>query len=175
MMNFGHEKGQIFLHRMIGLGFIFFALILVLVGRLFYLQILQGEKYLLLAEKNRLSTRLTMPFRGNIYDRNGVILAENSKTFQAVLIREQADDYQKTLANFLRLISLDEDEIERIKSELKFKRAFIPVRLKDNLTREEMITLQLNMPDLMGVQIEEGMMRLYPAGQGNTAVLGYVS
>ena len=175
MMNWGHEKGQVLLHRMIGLGFFFLVLILILVGRLFYLQILQGEKYLLLAEKNRLSTRLTMPSRGYIYDRNGIILAENAKTFQAIFIREQADDYKKTLSNFLRLIPLDEDEVSRIETELKFKRAFIPVRLKDNLTPDEMITLQLNMPDLPGIQIEEGMIRLYPAGKGNTSVLGYVS
>ncbi|MDY6407456.1 MAG: penicillin-binding protein 2 [Pseudomonadota bacterium] len=170
-----YEKSQILLHRTMGLGIIFFILILVLISRLFYLQILQGDKYLLLAEKNRLSTRLTMPSRGNIYDRNGVILAENSKTFQAVLIREQAIDYKKTLSNFLQLIPLEKDEIKRIESELKFKRSFIPVRLKDNLTYHEMLMIQLNMPDLEGIQIEEGMMRLYPAGNGNTSVLGYVS
>ena len=116
-----------------------------------------------------------MPSRGNIYDRKGVHLAKNSKTFQAVLIKEDAFDYKKTLENFLKLIPLDEEEIERIKTELKFKRAFMPVRLKDNLTQEEMIQIQLNMPDLTGVQIEEGMMRFYPAGSGNTHVLGYVS
>jgi len=170
-----YEKTQVFLRRTVGLGVLFFILGLIILGRLFYLQILQGEKYLLLAEKNRLSTRLTMPSRGSIYDRNKVKLAENAKTYQAVIIREQAEDYKKTLKNFLRLIPLDEDEVARIESELKFRRAFIPVRLKDNLTSEEMITLQLNMPDLPGVQIEEGMIRLYPAGAGNTPVLGYVS
>ena len=170
-----YEKNQIILRRMVGLGVLFFVLILIIVSRLFYLQILHGEKYFLLAEKNRLSIRLTMPSRGNIYDRNGVKLAENAKTFQAVLIREEAEDYLKTFQNFLTLIPLEEEEIERIKSELKYKRAFMPVRLKDNLTSDEMVKLQLNMPDLAGVQIEEGMMRFYPAGQGNTPVLGYVS
>ena len=169
------EKNQILSRRMVGLVILFFILILIILSRLFYLQILQGDKYFLLAEKNRLSTRLTMPLRGNIFDRNGVKLAENTKTFQAVLIREEAEDYLKTLQNFLTLIPLDEDEVDRIKNELKYKRAFMPVRLKDNLTSDEMVKLQLNMPDLPGVQIEEGMMRLYPAGKGNTFVLGYVS
>ena len=70
---------------------------------------------------------------------------------------------------------LDEEEVKRIENELKYKRAFMPIRLKDNLTSDEMVLIQLNMPDLSGVQIEEGMMRLYPAGDGNTPVVGYVS
>lgn len=170
-----YSKNHTITCRMIGLGVLCFILILIIIGRLFYLQVLQGDKYFLLAEKNRLSVRLTMPSRGNIYDRNGVQLAENTKTFQAVLIKEEATDYRKTLSNFLRLIPLEEDEIKRIQTELKYKRAFMPVRLKDNLTWEEMILIQLNMPDLSGVQIEEGLMRFYPAGAGNTHVLGYVS
>lgn len=170
-----YEKNHVMFRRLLGMSIFFFILGGILIGRLFYLQVLQGEKYLMLAEKNRLSVRLTMPSRGNIYDRNGIQLAKNSKTFQAVMIKEDAKDYKKTLENFLKLIPLDEEETERIKTELKFKRAFIPVRLKDNLTQEEMIQIQLNMPDLTGVQIEEGMMRFYPAGSGNTHVLGYVS
>ena len=77
-----YEKNHTMTHRMIGLGIICFLLILIIISRLFYLQVLQGEKYFLLAEKNRLSIRLTMPSRGNIYDRNGIQLAENAKTFQ---------------------------------------------------------------------------------------------
>ena len=175
MMIWKYEKNRIMFRRLLGMSVFFFLLGGILIGRLFYLQVLQGEKYLLLAEKNRLSVRLTMPSRGNIYDRNGIQLAKNIKTFQAVMIKEDAIDYKKTLENFLRIIPLDEEETERIKTELKFKRAFKPVRLKDNLTPEEMIQIQLNMPDLSGVQIVEGIMRFYPAGSGNTHVLGYVS
>lgn len=170
-----YEKAHLIFRRMIGLSVIFFLMGLVIIGRLFYLQVLQGDKYLLLAEKNRLSVRLTMPSRGGIFDRNGIQLAENAKTFQAVLIKEEAQNYKQTLERFLRLIPLNEEEITRIRKELRGKRAFMPVRLKDNLTTDEVALIQLNMPDLSGVQIEEGMMRFYPAGSGNTAVLGYVS
>ncbi len=170
-----YEKTRVMTRRMIGLAVLFILMGFVIIGRLFYLQVLQGEKYLLLAEKNRISVRLTMPSRGTIYDRNGVKLAENAKTFQAVLIKEEAKNYQKTLDNFLKLIPLEEDEVERIKKELRWKRAFMPVRIKDSLSFDEMSLLQLNAPDLSGIQIEEGMMRFYPAGTGNTHVVGYVS
>ncbi len=170
-----YEKTLVMSRRMVGLGIIFFLLGFVIIARLLYLQVFMGDSYLLLAEKNRLSVRLTMPTRGKIFDRNGVQLAENTKTFQAVIIKEDASDYKKTLNNFLKLISVDEDEKERITNELRHKRAFMPVRLKDNLSLNELALIQLNMPDLQGIQIEEGMMRLYSAGSGNTPVLGYVS
>lgn len=170
-----YEKTRVMTQRMIGLAVVFVLMGCIIIGRLFYLQVLQGEKYLLLAEKNRISVRLTMPSRGTIYDRNGVKLAENAKTFQAVLIKEEARDYRQTLDRFLKLIPLDEDEVSRIQKELRWKRAFMPVRIKDNLSFDEMTLLQLNAPDLPGIQIEEGMMRFYPAGTGNTHVVGYVS
>ena len=143
-----YEKSHTMQKRLMVLSGSFLFIILVLLARLFYLQILHGDKFLLLAEKNRLSLRLTIPERGRIYDRNGVILAENKKTFQAVLIKEQSPDYQKTLDSFSQLVPLEDEEKERILKEIKHRRAFMPVRIKDNLTPKEVVLLQLNAPDL---------------------------
>ncbi len=170
-----YEKIHILNRRMIALAFTFGLIVLILAGRIFYLQVLQGEKYRDLAEKNRISVRLTQPGRGSIFDRNGVKLAENKKTFQAVLIREDAPDYKKTLENFQKLIPLDETEMKRIMKTVKFKRAFMPIRIKDNLTFDEMALLQLNAPDLKGIHIEEGMTRFYPLNVNTTHTVGYVS
>lgn len=170
-----YKKTQVFTHRMLALSGFFFILILILAGRLFYLQVLQGEKYRLMAEKNRLSVRLTLAPRGYIYDRNGVKLVENKKTFQAVLIKEQTPDYKETLAKFSKLLPLEEDELNRIEKEIKRKRAFMPVRVQDNLTFEQMSLLQVNAPDLPGISIEEGISRNYPQGASGTHVVGYVS
>ena len=170
-----YEKNHTIQKRLLALSFFFLFLIFVLISRLFYLQILQGDKFLLLAEKNRVSLRLTMPDRGYIYDRNGVVLAENKKTFQAVLVKEQSPDYKKTLDSFSKLVPLQEEEKERILKEIKNKRAFTPVRVKDNLTPKEVVLLQLNAPDLGGIQIEEGVIRSYPDKAVNTHAVGYVS
>lgn len=169
------ERTHVLIKRVAFLSFFFFILFCVLAGRLFYLQVMQGEKYLLLAEKNRLSVRLTLAPRGYIYDRNGVKLAENKKTFQAVFIKEQSKDYKKTLKRFNELLPLEEDEMKRIERDISRKRAFMPVRVKDNLTFEEMSLLQLNAPDLDGIVIEEGINRYYGAGNSSTHVVGYVS
>ena len=169
------ERTHVLVKRVIFLSFFFFILFCILAGRLFYLQVLQGEKYLLLAEKNRLSVRLTLAPRGYIYDRNGVKLAENKKTFQAVFIKEQSKDYKKTLRRFNALLPLDEDELKRIERDISRKRAFMPVRIKDNLTFEEMSLLQINAPDLDGIMIEEGINRYYGTEDSATHVVGYVS
>ena len=108
-----YEKNHKMQTRLLLLATGFLFIIFVLLIRLFYLQILQGDKFLLLAEKNRLAVRLTLPERGRIYDRNGVILAENKKVFQAVMVKEQSTDYQKVLDLFSRLVPLSDEEKEQ--------------------------------------------------------------
>lgn len=170
-----YERLHVLYKRMAILIGIFFLLVFVLVARLFYMQIIEGDKYRQLADKNRISIRQTLPARGYVYDRNGVKLAENRKTFQAILMREQAPDYRKTLRSFQKILSLNEEEILRIEKEIKRKRAFMPIRIKDNLSFQEAALIQLNAPDLMGIQTEEETTRLYPLGADAAHVVGYVS
>ena len=170
-----YEKTHVILLRTLMLMALFVVISLILIGRLFYLQILQGAHFFEMAEKNRTSIRLTMPERGKIYDRNGVILADNHKAFHAVLIKEQTDDYMQTLNRFKQLIPLDEDEEARIVKEIKYKRAFMPVQVKDNLSKDQMVLLQLNAPLLPGILIEETMLRNYPEKDLAAHVVGYVS
>lgn len=170
-----YEKDRIFIRRLAVLFLVFFFLICVLITRVFYLQILQGDRYRLLADKNRTSVRLTLPSRGNIFDRNGVRIAENKKNFQAVLIKEEAQNVQQSLLNFEKIIPLDEDEKKRIQKEIKRKRPYMAIRIKDGLSFEEAAQLHLNAPDLMGIQIEEDLIRNYPMKEINAHLVGYVS
>ena len=170
-----YEKTHVILVRTVVLVVFLVMMSCLLIGRLFYLQITQGERFFAMAEKNRTAISLIMPERGKIYDRNGVVLADNQKAFQAVLIKEQASDYKKTIENFKKLIPLEEEEENRILKEIRYKRAFMPVQVKDNLTKEQMVVLQLNAPSLPGIQIEKTMLRHYPQGNLNAHLVGYVS
>lgn len=170
-----YEKDRVFSRRILILLGFFLFLIAILISRVFYLQILQGDKYKFLADKNRTSIRLTMPSRGNIFDRNGVRLAENKKSFQAILIKDEAKDAHQAIENFSKLIPLDDDEIERIYKDMKRKRAFMPVLIKDGLSFYDVAKLHLNAPDLVGVQIEEELTRYYPFKEQNAHLIGYVS
>ncbi|MBP5344526.1 MAG: penicillin-binding protein 2 [Alphaproteobacteria bacterium] len=170
-----YEKAHVMIERTIMLMVMFFAVSLVLLGRLFYLQILQGDRFLSLAERNRTAVRFVMPERGHIFDRNGVILADNKKIFQAVLIKEQTPDYKKSIENFAKIIPLEEEEIESILNEAKYKRAFKPIQIKDNLTKEQIYQIHLNAPSLLGIQVEESLIRSYPQKDMVTHLVGYVS
>ncbi len=175
MIIWRYQKAQSIAHRMIVLAVFFLLISFILIGRLFYLQVFQGEKYQLMAERNRVSIRLTLPPRGNIFDRNGVKLAGNRKTFQAIFTKEQTNDVQKTLDSFSKLIPLDAAERTRIEKEISRKRAFMPVRIKEDLTFDEISAIQLNIPDLPGISIEEGFTRFYPEKDTTTHAVGYVS
>ena len=78
-MNRDNDKGKILLSRTIFLAFVTLFLLFMLIVRLYYLQVIEAQKYKTLADENRISTRMLMPIRGEIFDRNGVVIAENEQ------------------------------------------------------------------------------------------------
>lgn len=147
---------------------------LLIVARLYFLQIFEADKYRTMSDENRISTRFLIPPRGVIYDRNGEIIAKNEQNFQALLMTEQTPDVEQTLATFKNIISLSDDEEAKILTDIKKHRRFIPIKLKDNLEWNEVSKIMLHAPDLSGVEINEGLSRYYPYADLYAHVLGYV-
>ena len=153
---------------------VFFSLLLF--SRMFFLQVIEGEKYQTKAENNRIGLRQIAPPRGLIFDRNGVPLALNRKTFRAVLTAENTEgQVSAVLEKFKKLVPLEDEEVERILKDVKRRKPFVSVRVKEDLTFEQMASLQLNMPELPGISIEESLMRVYPEGETSAHAIGYVS
>lgn len=174
-MNRDNDKGKVLVHRSLVLGIGKIFLMFVIVARLYYLQVYQSDKYRMLADENRISTRLLVPPRGIIYDRNGELLATNQQNFQALLVAEQTPDVRATLDAFKKIMPLSLDEEEKIRKDLKKNRSFVPVKIKDNMTWEEVSKILLNAPDLPGIVIDEGLSRHYPYAEKMAHVIGYVS
>ena len=174
-MNRDNDKGKVLIRRSLIMAFGKFFLLMVVIGRLYYLQVYQADRYKTLADENRISTRLLIPPRGIIYDRNGEMIARNEQNFQALIVAEQTPNVQETLDAFKKIMPLSEAEEERIKKELKRKRSFVPIKIRDNLSWEEVSKIQLHAPDLPGIVIDEGLTRYYPYGESMAHVLGYVS
>ena len=151
------------------------AMVATLVGRMYYLQVLQADRYRTLADENRINIQLLPPPRGRILDRFGRQLAANKQQFQVMVIPEQAPRIGVTLEVLSKLIELPEYERERIKKEVGRKRSFVPVTIKQNLTWEEMARIQVNAPDLPGIIVDEGLTRYYPLGGAGSHLLGYVA
>ena len=158
-MNRDNDKGKVLLQRSLIMACGMAFLLLGIVFRLYYLQVYQADQFKMLADENRISTRLIIPQRGIIYDRNGEILATNEQNFQVMIVAEQTANVQDTLDALKKIMPLSPDEEKRVKRDLKRNRSFVPVKIMDNLTWEEVAKVQLNIEDLPGIYIEEGLNR----------------
>ncbi len=171
----GSERRALFSRRALILGSVELLVFGGLATKLYRVQMTEGGRYNVLAEKNRISARLTTPVRGRILDRAGVPLANNRPNWRAEIIAEQADDIAATLAAFTRIVPLDEREISRILHAIHSQRRFVPVMVHDFLSWDQMAAIQVNAPDLPGIVVDVGQTREYPFGQQLAHVVGYVA
>lgn len=160
--------------RTLVLGGIKLGLLSTLVGRLYYLQVVQSQKYTMLAEENRISLRLVAPSRGPIVDRFGVPLAVNQQNYRVVAVAERTRNLHETLDKISQIVPLTDADRRRVMREAQRKRRFVPVTVRENLNWDQVSTIELNTPDLPGVSIEVGEIRHYPFTEATAHILGYV-
>ncbi|NQV48256.1 MAG: penicillin-binding protein 2, partial [Rhodospirillaceae bacterium] len=146
-----------------------------LVGRMYYLQVVEADRYRTLADENRISFRLLSPPRGRIVDRFGEPIADNHQNYRVVLIPEQTPDIKSTLGRLGLIIPISDGDIRRILREIKRKRSFVPITLRENLNWEEVARIEVNTPNLPGVMIDVGQSRYYPYPEETAHILGYVA
>jgi penicillin-binding protein 2 len=144
-------------------------------AKLYQIQIVEGSRYSLMAKSNRVSARLLAPPRGRILDRFGVDVAGNQPNWRALLVAEQTDNVAATLDRFSSLVPLTDRDRVRIERDLHRNRRFIPVLVRDFLTWDDMAKIEVNAPDLPGILVDIGNVRLYPYGPTLAHVVGYVA
>ena len=168
------EQQQLFTRRSLILGGIQGGLALGLVGRLYVLQVLNSQHYQLLSDKNRIQSLDLLPARGEIFDRSGVLLAGNQTTYRCLINLSKAKEVQNLLEGLKSLIDIDVQTLERVTGQLKKRRKAFALLLKENLSWDELATLELHAPDLTGILIEKNQSRFYPHPQQTAHVVGYV-
>lgn len=146
----------------------------VLGGRLAWLQIVEGNRYKTLAESNRINLKMMAPARGQIVDRFGVPFAVNNQNFRVLLIPEQTDDLDSSLKELQKLIKIDDKELEKVRKLAKRSPSYTPIEVADELTWEEVATVEVNIPDLPGMSIDAGEVRHYPFADAAAHLIGYV-
>ena len=169
------SRYKMFTRRAAILGGVKAVLLSVLAGRMYQLQVLESDRYTLLAEENRINMRLLPPPRGRILDRAGLPLAGNRENFRVVLIAERTSDVDKTLDALGQLIPVGDAERRRILREIKRRRSFVPITVRENLNWVEVSKIEVHAPDLPGIVIDVGQSREYPYGSHAAHVLGYVA
>ena len=146
----------------------------VLLGRLYDLQVVRYHHYSTLSQENRVRVLPVPPTRGLIYDRNGVVLAENRPSFRLVVTPEQVPNMDETLAQLGKLVELRPTDVERFRTLLKQKRQFDEIPLKFKLTQKEVAHLAVNRSRFPGVEVQASLSRHYPLGPIAVHVVGYV-
>ena len=145
-----------------------------LAGRLYYLQVVDADRYALLADENRINQRLLPPARGVIFDRHHVTLATNVPTYRVMVVREQAGDLRRRLDALARLIELPPARIQEVLEAALAHRPFVPVTVRDDLSWTEVARVAVHAHELPGISLDAGLVRAYPAGPALAHILGYV-
>ncbi len=166
---------KVFTRRAFIIGGLQASLLGVLGGRLAYLQVAQGQRYKVMADKNRISIKMLAPSRGEVVDRFGVPLAVNSQNFRALIVPEQAKDVQKSLRSLQNVIDLSDQQREKAVKEAKKRPKFAAIEVKDDLSWEDVARIEVNLPDLPGISTDVGERRTYPFGAATAHIVGYVS
>jgi penicillin-binding protein 2 len=169
------DRSNLLTRRAVLLGGAQVALLATLAGRMYYLQVVQSDRYVMLADENRINIRLVAPPRGLIVDRFGAVLADNKPTYRVVLVSEQAGDIESTLNAVGQLIPVSDADRRRVLRDIRRKHSFVPVIIRENLSWDEMARIEVNTLEVPGVSIERGLTRFYPFGESASHVLGYVA
>ncbi len=168
------REQRLFNSRAIIAGIFSITLTGILLGRMYYLQIVQNEYYATLSTNNRVTLLPIAPTRGLIFDRNGVILAENLPTYTLEIVREHVEDLDRTLDELGKLIQIEDDDKKRFLKAIRNKRRFDAVPLRFKLTDEEVALVSVNRHRLPGVEINSRLIRSYPFSDLTSHTLGYV-
>lgn len=168
------ESHRVVTRRALLMGGAMAATVAVLGARMRYMQVDQADQFRLLAEENRVSIRLIPPARGQIQDRNGVLIAGNEQNYRVVITREDAGDVEAVLNRLAGVIPLTEEDIERTLREVRRRSAFVPIIVADRLTWDDLARVSVNAPALPGITPEVGLSRHYPLAEDFAHVVGYV-
>lgn len=174
MTNKDQERHRLFTRRAIILGGGTGVLFMGLAARLAWLQLLEQDRFKMLSDQNRIGLRLLPAGRGDIIDRFGVPFAINTQNFRAMMVSEQTPDVAGTLDKLAVYIPVSDKEKNGILNAVKKARAFTPILVKENLSWEEMAKIEVRLPELSGVNVDEGKIRNYPLGRAASHVIGYV-
>tara|TARA_R110002074_G_scaffold60137_2_gene145871 strand:+ start:1684 stop:3627 length:1944 start_codon:yes stop_codon:yes gene_type:complete len=145
-----------------------------LVARMRYLQVDQADQFRLLAEENRINIRLIPPTRGEIFDRNGLRLAQNVPSYRIVMVREDAGDVDQVMDRLARVIDIDPAMRASALAEVKRSAPFLPVTIVDDVSWDAVSKVSVNAPALPGITPEVGLTRVYPRGSDLAHVVGRV-
>lgn len=174
-----HEKDARLVRNRVVVGAVAVVLLVcVLIARLYYLQVIQYDYHSTLSENNRVHVQPIPPTRGLIFDRNGVVVADNRPSFSLVMTRERAGNagkWQDVLDVIVEVLELTPDDRALFEKRMKQgRRPFEPVPILFELNEEQIARIAVNQFRLPGVEVAAQLVRHYPQGAHFAHSVGYV-
>ncbi|MBA6110475.1 penicillin-binding protein 2 [Pseudomonas asiatica] len=171
-----HEKDARLVRNRVVVGAVaIMLLICVLIARLYYLQVIQHDYHSTLSENNRVHVQPIPPTRGLIFDRNGVIVADNRPSFSLSMTRERAGNWQEVLDTIVEVLELTPDDRALFEKRMRQgRRPFEPVPILFELNEEQIARVAVNQFRLPGVEVVAQLVRHYPQGAHFAHSVGYV-
>jgi len=169
-----YRELRFFQRRLLSVIVLMTLMVLCLMTRLVYLQVVEKNLYSTLSKKNQLNLIPLAPKRGLIFDRNGMLLAENIPVFSLDVIPSKVKHLSQTIAALQQLIPISSEDIQVFYKELKQKRPFQPIPLEIKLTPKEVDKFSVHRWQFPGVMINARLMRYYPQGKALAQVVGFI-
>lgn len=168
-------EAGIFARRVVVSVIFVIGLLGVLIARYYNLQVINHQDYATASDRNRVHVQPIPPTRGLIYDRNGVLLADNRASYTLSIIKESVPDLESTLALLRELVSISEADLESFDKRLKQRRRpYEAVPLRYRLNEEEIARIAVNEYRLEGIEVEAQLVRHYPLQDLMAHSVGYV-
>ncbi len=169
-----YSETRLIQRRLIVAGIIVFVAMAIVLTRLYVLQVVDHDHFATLSNSNRVRLKPMPPSRGLIFDRNGVVLADNLPAYRLEIIREQVEDLDATLKDLSELVEISKLDEKRFRRASSRRRPFEGVPLLLNLSDDEVARLAVNLHRFKGVEINARLTRNYPLGKHAVHALGYV-
>lgn len=169
-----NDRAERFSRRALFIGACQAGILVLLGSRLAWLQGVEGNRYKMLAENNRINLKIVAPQRGQIVDRFGVPLAVNNQNFRVVLVPEQTDNLEESLRRLQKFVKIDEKTIQKVVAQAKKSPRYTALEVADDLNWDEVSQVEVNITDLPGISIDMGEVRHYPFADATAHIIGYV-
>ncbi|SRR5579871_5512259 len=166
---------RLFIGRSMFAGIAAVVLLVTVIGRLFWLQVIRHDYFLDLSQGNRVRLEPLPPDRGLIYDRHGIVIAENTPAFQLELIPEQVVNVGDTLRRLAALGLIEAEQVPALERLVRAGRKFEAVPLRLSLSDADIATFAVRQFEFPGVEIQTHLARWYPYGTVAAHALGYVA
>lgn len=174
-LNDHRREARLFFLRVATSLILVVILFVILIARFYNLQVSNHQDYVTRSDSNRIKVQPIAPTRGLIYDRNGILLADNKPSYTLSIVKERVKDLEATINNIAELIPVEMSDRDHFKRSLKQRRRpYEAVPLRYRLTENEMAIIAVNEYRLSGVEVEAQLVRYYPFGELFAHTVGYV-